>query len=152
MPIWRWWATQPRSVITRVAPIAAPRAAATVGQLGEAGGVVEAGAAAEDPGRLGEVHRRHVGRQHVDDRRVVPGRGVDLDRGHRRRWRVRSALDAAHARLQRDDDRLVHGHGVQGEAAGPGEADPFGGDGDGAGQQAAAEPMGQAGREVAAVG
>ena len=71
VPIWRWCSTHPRSVITRVAPIAAPTAAATASQLLEAILAVQPGAAADDAVGFGEIHRRHVRRLHLDERRVA---------------------------------------------------------------------------------
>ena len=69
VPIWRSWPTQPRSVITRVAPTLAPIAAPSSASCSKRGRAVEPGAAADDARCLGQVDGGRVGRQHGDDAR-----------------------------------------------------------------------------------
>ena len=120
-------------------------------ELPEAVLAVEPGTAGHDAVGFGEVHRRHVRGQDVDDDRVVHRRlaGELGDRGRRRLGE--QCGDAAHARLQRRHHRSVDGDVDQFEPAGADQADGAGGDLDGVGQQAPAEHAGEPRREVATV-
>ena len=154
VPIWRWCSTQPRSVITRVAPIAAPSGSRDASQLVEAVLAVQPGAAADDAVGLGEVHRRHVRRQHLDERRV--------GRRHRRRPLTSTRVAVGGSARVVVTPRTpgcsvtttgpVDGHVDELAARRRGRGGRARGDQDGAGEQAPAERAGQARGEVAAVG
>ena len=132
---------------------AADRAGEPV-ELGEAFVALEPCAATDDPAGLGEIHRLHVGWQHLDDDGVV---GVD-------RGSVTVDVDAVH-RGGRVEGEAAAGTRLHGGHEGPGrtqfvelepatacDADPVGAHLGGAGEQRTFECAGETGSEIASVG
>jgi hypothetical protein len=129
------------------------------GELGEPLGPVEPRPAGEHPLGLGEIHRRDVGRQHLDHVRIHPRfsvhwRGCRPDGGHENLGCSEDLGwgDAAHAGLERGHHRARDRDVVELQAGAPDEPGERRGHGHRPGEQRPPQPVGEAGSEVAPVG